>query len=186
LFSAAARAGVKAPPKTDLFAFFIYHAMRFMGPGSRLGFVTPSSWLTADYAATLQRLLTSDLRLVALVSSSVESFFPQVDINATLLIAQKTGPEAQSEDQPTLRFVTLKSPISSMLEGQGEHWKSLVRLTDRIYGPEQSYEDADLRIKLVALSQEKDALAAEPKVTRNWSKYLRAPLSYYTLFGDLS
>jgi methylase of polypeptide subunit release factors len=186
LFSAAGRAGVKAPPKTDLFAFFIYHAMRFMRTGSRLGFVTPSSWLTADYASTLQRLLTSDLRLVALVASSVESLFPQVDINAALLIAEKVAPEAKPHDQSALRFVTLKSPIAEILKGTDDYWKNIVRLTDRIYDPEESYEDSDLRIKIVPLSQERDALAIEPKVTRNWSKYLRAPLSYYTLFGDVS
>ncbi|HEY0307838.1 MAG TPA: N-6 DNA methylase [Acidobacteriaceae bacterium] len=186
LFSAAGAAGVKAPPKTDLFAFFIYHAMRFMKPGSRLGFVTPSSWLTADYATTLQRLLTSDLRLVALVASSVESLFPQVDINAALLIAERVAPEAQLQDQTALRFVTLKSPIANILKGTGDYWKRVVQLTDRIYDPEESYEDMDLRIKIVPLSQERDALASEPKVTRNWSKYLRAPLSYYTLFGDVS
>ena len=186
LFSAAGRVGVKAPPKTDLFAFFIYHAMRFMRPGSRLGFVTPSSWLTADYAATLQKLLTSELRLVALVASNVESLFPQVDINAALLIAEKVSPEEQHQGDATLRFVTFKTPIATMLQGPTDYWKKIVKLTDRIYEPEDSYEDADLRIKMVALSQERDALAAEPKITRNWSKYLRAPLSYYKLFGDAS
>ena len=45
LFSAAARAGIKAQQKTDLFV------------GSRLGFVTPASWLVSDYAVALQRLL---------------------------------------------------------------------------------------------------------------------------------
>jgi methylase of polypeptide subunit release factors len=186
LFSAAGRVGVKAPAKTDLFAFFIYHAMRFMGPGSKLGFVTPSSWLTADYAVTLQQLLTSELRLVALVASNVESLFPQVDINAALLIAEKVAPEAQLHDQSNLRFVTFKTPIATMLKGPADYWKKVVKLTDRIYDPEDSYEDTDIRIKIVALSQERNALAAEPKTTRTWSKYLRAPLSYYKLFGDVS
>jgi len=186
LFSAAGLAGVKAPPKTDLFAFFIYHAMRFMKPGSRLGFVTPSSWLTADYAATLQLLLTSELRLVALVTSSVESIFPQVDINATLLIAEKVSTENQAQGNSNLRFVTFKTPIAEMLKGEADYWNSLVNLTDRIYDPEESVDDKDLRIKIVPLLQEREALAADPKVTRNWSKYLRAPLSYYTLFGDAS
>jgi hypothetical protein len=160
--------------------------MRFMGPGSKLGFVTPSSWLTADYAVTLQQLLTSELRLVALVASNVESLFPQVDINAALLIAEKVAPEAQLHDQSNLRFVTFKTPIATMLKGPADYWKKVVKLTDRIYDPEDSYEDTDIRIKIVALSQERNALAAEPKTTRNWSKYLRAPLSYYKLFGDVS
>jgi type I restriction enzyme M protein len=186
LFSSAGKVGVKAPPKTDLFAFFIYHAMRFMKPGSRLGFVTPSSWLTANYAATLQALLTKELRLVALVTSNVESFFPQVDVNAALLVAEKVAPEDQIGDVTPLRFVTFKVPIAKMLKGADDYWARVVSLTDRIYDPESSFEDADMRIKLVPLAQERDALANEPKITRNWSMYLRAPLSYYKLFGDVS
>jgi Eco57I restriction-modification methylase len=54
LFGAAVKVGIRAEQKTDLFAFFIYHALRFMKPGARLGFVTPASWLTADYATALR------------------------------------------------------------------------------------------------------------------------------------
>ena len=45
-------------------------------------------------------------------------------------------------------------------------------------------EDDRLRIKLVPLEQEKEALNQNPTDSRNWSKFLRAPLSYYTLFGN--
>jgi methylase of polypeptide subunit release factors len=183
LRTAAGRVGVKAPAKTDLFAFFIYHAMRFMQAGSRLGFVTPASWLTADYAVALQRLLTHDLRLVAIVSSCVESLFPQVDVNTVLLVAERSAPAAEHSEESLLRFVTLKSTITTLTSGAGEYWDRVVGLTDRIYGPIQSYEDAHLRITIVPITTERDALEAVPNRARNWSKYLRAPLSYYSLFG---
>lgn len=185
LFSAAGRVGIKAPPKTDLFAFFIYHAMRFMRPGSRLGFVTPASWLTADYAVTLQQLLTHELRLVAIVASNAESLFPQVDINAALLIAERVAPESR-DDNALLRFVTLKATIATLLTGSGDYWSRVVKLTDRIFDLDKSYEDPELRITIVPLADEQNALAADPKTSRNWSKYLRAPLSYYKLFGDVA
>lgn len=181
LFGAAAAVGIKAAPKTDLFAFFIYHSMRFMEPGSRLGFVTPASWLTSDYAVALQRLLLTDLRLVALVSSSAESFFPQVDVNAVLLVAEKVEDPQEAVDA-TLRFVTLKQPIAKLVEGQA--WRAVTALADLILGQDVSMEDERLRIKLVPLGPEKDALLSAPKTPRNWSKFMRAPLSYYALFGD--
>ena len=77
LCAAAARAGIQASAKTDLFAFFIYHGLRFMKQGSRLGFVTPASWLTADYALSLQEAVLGDIRLSAVIASSAESFFPR-------------------------------------------------------------------------------------------------------------
>jgi hypothetical protein len=183
LFSAAARAGIKAQPKTDLFAFFIYHAMRFMGVGSRLGFVTPASWLVSDYAVALQQLLMGELRLVAIVSSSAESFFPQVDVNAVLLVAERMEAGAAAEDGP-LRFVNLKQRIDALTAGKGRGWAQLAQLVDFILEQPDSFEDARLRIKIVALDDERAALAAEPGTPRNWSKFLRAPLSYYQLFGS--
>ena len=184
LFASAGRVGVKAQAKTDLFAFFIYHALRFMKQGSRLGFVTPASWLTSDYAVALQKLLLGKLRLVAIVSSSAESFFSQVDINAVLLVAQKTEKASTGNHDAPLRFVTLKKPIRDLVGGKGSYWQHVVATVDFILSQTASFEDDQLRIKVVPLEEERAALAADPTTPRNWSKYLRAPLSYYSLFGE--
>ena len=130
LFAAATSAGIKATAKTDLFAFFIYHATRFMTPGARLGFVTPASWLTADYAATLQRLLMDDLQMIAIVASTAEAFFPQVEMNAVLLIAEKLPAGARAPQEWPLRFVTLKKSIATLLAGPGEYWARVTRLAE--------------------------------------------------------
>ena len=183
LFGAAAKMGVKAEQKTDLFAFFIYHAFRFMKVGSRLGFVTPASWLTADYAVALQRLLMNDLRLMALVSSSAESFFPQVDVNTVLLIAERVE-KSPADQTAQLRFVNLKMPIAKLIEGKGNRSKQMVELADFIADQTTSFEDERLRIKLVQLTHEKEALMENPTTPRNWSKFMRAPLSYYKLFKN--
>ena len=183
LFGAAAKVNINAEKKTDLFAFFIYHAMRFMKVGSRLGFVTPASWLTADYAVALQRLLMSDLRLIALVSSSAESFFPQVDVNTVLLIAERVD-KAPADETTQLRFVNLKKPIAKLIEGKGSSSKRMLALADFIADQATSFEDEKLRIKLVQLTQEKESFMENPTIPRNWSKFMRAPLSYYKLFGS--
>jgi methylase of polypeptide subunit release factors len=75
LFAAAFKNGIKAAAKTDLFAFFMYKALEFLEPGGRLGFVVSASWLTADFGATLQRVLLERFKLLAVVGSRVESFF---------------------------------------------------------------------------------------------------------------
>lgn len=182
LFGSAAKAGVNASAKTDLFAFFIYHAMRFMKPGSRLGFVTPTSWLTADYAAALQSVLLGKVRVVAVITSSAESFFPQVDVNALLLVAERLEDKDEVDKDTSVRFVTLKQSLVKLTEGKGEYWDRVLRLVDRIEDQEDSVESADMRVKVVNARSERQALAQEPGKPRNWSKYLRAPLSYYELF----
>jgi hypothetical protein len=178
LFQAAAKAGFEAGAKTDLFAFFVYHASRFMQEGSRLGFVTPASWLTSDYAIPLQRALLGPLRVLSVISSSAESFFPQVDVNAVLLIAEKRAKDAS--DEP-IRFVTLKKPIAELTEGKAEYWARVVSLTEELEVA-TSLENDRYRIKLVDPAEERAALNTDHTKPRNWSKYLRAPLSYYEIF----
>ncbi len=179
LFQTAAEAGVAAATKTDLFAFFIYHSLRFMKEGSRLGFVTPASWLTSNYAIALQRVLLESVRLVAVIASSAESFFPQVDVNTVLLIAEKVCPDAEEE---LIRFVTLKKPIESLTSGKSDYWSRVIKLAGDIEAESSSIEGERFRIKLVDPSEERTALSFDRTKARNWSKYLRAPLSYYEIF----
>ena len=181
LFTSAALAGIQASAKTDLFAFFIYHGLRFMEHGSRLGFVTPASWLTADYARPLQEALLGEIRLSVVIASSAESFFPQVDVNTVLLVAERVGEGA--ENQP-IRFVTLKKPIAELTSGRGGYWTRVNNLVNQIETANCSEENDHYRIKLVDLSVERQALSHDLSAPRNWSKYLRAPLSYYQIFAS--
>ena len=183
LFSAASRRGVEANAKTDLFVFFIYHALEFMKEGSRIGFVTPASWLASDYAGPLQQVMTSGLRMRAVVGSSVESFFPQVDVNTVLVLAEKVGPDTPVAPEEKIRFVMLNRLIVELAPATN-YWNGMLALIDEIMSVDTSVETDRLRIKLVNLQDERLALATAPNGARNWSRYLRAPLSYYALFGS--
>ena len=143
LFQTAANAGVAANAKTDLFAFFIYHSLQFMRDGSRLGFVTPASWLTSDYAVALRQVLLQSVRLVAVIASSAESFFPQVNVNTVLLIAEKAGPGAERE---FIRFVTLKRPIEQLTSGKADYWSRVIKLAVDIEAETSSIEGDRFRI----------------------------------------
>jgi tRNA1(Val) A37 N6-methylase TrmN6 len=154
LFAAAARVGVDADAKTDLFAFFLYQAISLLKFGGRLGFITPATWLTSRCAHALQRILTGPLRLTALVASTAESFIPHADIHTVLLIADRTD-----VDTP-LKFVTLCQPLSA--------FASPAALAGEIRARAHSYEDARLRVHVLPS-------AATPT---NWSRLLRAPLSH--------
>ena len=117
--------------------------MRFMKTGSRLGFVTPASWLTADYAASLQRTLLGPVRLRAIIASNAKSFFSQVDVNTVLLIAGRLGDDAT--DEP-IRFVTLKRPISQLTAGKEAYWSRFVQLVDDIEGANSSIKTTDTEL----------------------------------------
>lgn len=182
LFQAALNAGFNPGAKTDLFAFFIYHATKLMKEGSRLGFVTPASWLTADYAIALQKALLGRIQVRSIISSSAESFFPQADVNAVLLIAEKVSEHAKREP---IRFVTLKQPIEKLTQGKGPYWDRIITLAQEIE-TDVSFENERCRVNIVDADAEFAALNADVTRPRNWSKYLRAPLSYYMIFGEVA
>lgn len=182
LFQAASRAGITAASKTDLFAFFIYRCLEFMESGSRLGFVVSSSWLSSDFGVSIQHLLFERLKLIALVGSSVESFFSQVQVNTVLFIVEKREKSGIAKDE-LLRFVALRKPLTELLPDGSDYWSQVTRLIDDIEEARDSTETDNYRLTAVSAERERKLLHARPKETRNWSPYLRAPLSYFRLFG---
>jgi type I restriction-modification system DNA methylase subunit len=182
LVSAAVKNGVKPSSKSDLFTFFIYNALKFMEPGSRLGFVTSASWLTADFGRVLQELLLGRLRLIAVVGSSSESFFSQVDVNTVLLIAEYCG-DSLTDAEHKLRFVMLKQRLVDLFPQDGDYWKSLLRFADEVDNCAHSTENDRVRITVVDAKSQRDQLGTS-KQSLNWSIFLRAPLSYYDIYGE--
>jgi type I restriction-modification system DNA methylase subunit len=183
LFNSAGKNGVSAAAKTDLFAFFIYKALEFLQPGGRLGFVVSASWLTSDFGASLQRVLLDRLRLVAVIGSRVESFFSQVDVNTVLIIAERRLEEKADADE-IIRFVTLNRKLEEMLEPKiGGYWSRVQDLADSIEMTTDAIETDDFQITPVLAQPERAALERNTAKPRNWSVYLRAPLSYFELFG---
>lgn len=187
LFNSAAKNSIDAASKTDLFAFFVYKSLEFLKPGGRLGFVTSASWLTADFAIPLQKLLLDRLRIVAIVGSLAESFFSQVDVNTVLLIAERREAVTSPPDHELLRFVTLKRRLDELFpEGSGDYWSSLLAFVDTVEATTTSTENDSVRITVRPALPEKIALENDPTRPRNWSLYLRAPLSYYDIFEAAS
>lgn len=182
LFDSARTTEIKPTSKTDLFAFFIYKSLEFMKPGSRIGFVTSSSWLTANFGSSIQWLFFSKLKLIALISSSVESFFSQVDVNTVLIIAEKRS-NSVINSKEVLRFVTLRRPLSSLITDHHD-WTMLTELTDSIETSTKSHETENYRVTIVSTEKEKDIFESKSKQTLNWSMYLRAPGSYFNIYGE--
>lgn len=180
LFASAARCGVNAPPKTDLFAFFLFHAYEFLREGGRVGFVTPTSWLATDYGVVVQQFLLNKMRLVSIVTSEAESLFSQVDVNTVLIIAEK--PDI-SKSVDMARFISLKKPLAELFPQGPHYWDHLLNLASKFEAADNDIETAEYRIKTIALpthTKNKDCLEAGS----NWGRYLRAPITYYRIFRD--
>jgi hypothetical protein len=182
LFGAAQTVGVKALPKTDMFAFFVYHGLGFLRPGGRLGFVTSASWLTSEFGSQLQRTLLEQCKIVAIVWSARESFFSQVDINTVLIIAEKRSQPRPAKDE-LIRFVTLKAPLADLWPDSPTYWTGVHALADEIESHSASSDTDQYRVHVVnAFDELTDLKAGE---SRNWSAFLRAPATFFELFGAI-
>lgn len=155
----AARVHITPHAKTDLFAYFLFHALHFLTPNGRLGFVTPSSWLTAHYAPPIQSLLTSSLPLTLLLTSPTEPLIIDAALHPALLVASLDPPSS-------IKFVTLRQPLSSF---------SPAALAAELASIDRDHEDPRLRVKLVPRAAERAALALAPTTPRPWSLHLRPP-----------
>ena len=172
--------GIEAPSKSDLFAFFAYHAHPFLKVGGRIAFVTSSSWLTADYGYRLQRFLLEKFNLIAVIGSDSESFFTQVEQNTVLFVAEKREPDIRPSPDEIVRFVTLKQPLADISPSGQRYWRSVGNLVDRIEATTESNDDSIARVKCVNSASELAALQSQA-VSRNWSVYLRASPQYWQM-----
>ncbi len=183
LFAAASRCGVAASPKTDLFAFFLFHAFEFLKPGGRVGFVIPASWMSSDYGVAVQRFLLTQMRLIAIVTSEAESLFSQVDVNTVLLVAEKLG-NAPLPDPQVARFISIKKPLATIApvnQPGTNYWNSILDLAAAMEEAENDVETDNYRVKAVPLDTH-NPLGLKAGI--NWGRYLRAPLSYFAIFRE--
>jgi len=98
-----------------------------------------------------------------------------------LLVAERVDDTAEPS---SLRFVTLKKRIADLTSGEGEYWDRVARLARQVDGSTISSENGSMRVKIVDSGDERAALMANRTGARNWSLYMRAPLSYYDIFGN--
>ncbi len=73
----------------DLAVACLLRAVRLARPGARLGFVVSSALLDAGYAGALWRLIADRGRVLAVVESPRERWFPQAAVNAVIVIIER-------------------------------------------------------------------------------------------------
>jgi type I restriction-modification system DNA methylase subunit len=177
LFNAAAMNGIVAPSKTDLFAFFIYKALEFLKPSGRLGFVVSASWMTSESGLAVHETLLEHFRPIAFIISDVEAFFAHAEINTVLIVAERMPAGQRPPKDSQVFFVRLKRPLMNIFGETLDNWKVVQDIVDRIESSTDSWQDDNVRVHVEQISSITSAIG-------NWLKFLRAPLSYFKIFGD--
>lgn len=116
---------------------------------SYLGFLTSSSWLDVEYGFTLQRWILENFRLVAVMESTVEPWFPDARVKTCITILQRCKDPRERMETLT-KFVNFKRPLAEIIgeppTAIGPRFEAIDRLRQRIDASTRDQEDDSLRV----------------------------------------
>ena len=168
-----AKVGEKA--LLDIYVPFFIHALDLVKPGGRVGFVTSNAWLATAYGVALQQFLLRETRIIAVVGSEAEPFFPQAAINTIVTIVEKPAAPLKPEDDYPLRFASLKKTITDITAAAGgDRWAALDVVAATVEGATGPLENDTLRVRLGSRKKEYGKLLKHVQVLP-WTLPMRAP-----------
>ncbi|MBN2379641.1 SAM-dependent DNA methyltransferase [candidate division WOR-3 bacterium] len=191
-------AKIKLSGQADIYAYMFFHAARFIEPKGRMAFLTSNSWLDVAYGYELQRFFTSKFRIIAIIESRCEPWFPEAAVNTIITVLERADDFNHLPEHP-VRFVKIKIPLRELLgtDATREHLNrhltvdNLVFLieSERFMGKEiaegvHSYEDRNFRIRTVRQGELRRQLEERGKAVK-WGKFLRAPDVYFEVMEKL-
>jgi hypothetical protein len=81
--------GMALRGRADLHCYFWPYACQFLKEGGYFGFLTSGQWLDVDYGFALQRWILSNFRIIAILESATERWFPDARVKTCITILQR-------------------------------------------------------------------------------------------------
>lgn len=106
--------GLKMSGRSDLHCYFWPVAASLLNDGGYFGFLTSSSWLDVEYGFALQRWCLQNFKIVAIMESLDEPWFPDARVKTAITILQRTDDPA-ARDSNLVRFVRFSKPVTEVL-----------------------------------------------------------------------
>jgi hypothetical protein len=100
--------------RADYHCYFWPHAARLLKEGAWFGFLTSAQWLDVDYGFALQKWMLQHFKIVAILESSVERWFPDARVKTCITILQRCASERERMENP-VRFVRFERPLAQVI-----------------------------------------------------------------------
>jgi len=178
--------------RSDLHCYFWPAAARFLREGGWFGFLSSSSWLDVEYGFPLQEWMLRNFKIVAIMESAEEPWFPDARVKTCATILQRCSGQGE-RDANLVRFVRFKRRLLDILgkaasEDDAARFRSAAALRERIMATTSEFADADLRIIVkpqAELWEEGQHAGGTLGVSfaGKWGRYLRAPQVYFDFMG---
>lgn len=124
--------GLKLTGRSDLHCYFWPAAASLLNEGGYFGFLTSSSWLDVEYGFALQRWILLNFKIVAILESLDEPWFPDARVKTAITILQRCSVQ-DARDNNLVRFVRFLQPVATMLgERRGTDEEARQTASDRL------------------------------------------------------
>jgi hypothetical protein len=100
--------------RADLHCYFWPHAARFLKEGAAFGFLTSGQWLDVDYGFALQRWMLLNFKIIAILESSTERWFPDARVKTCITILERCSDE-DARRENSVRFVRFEKPLAEII-----------------------------------------------------------------------
>ncbi len=119
--------GLRLSGRSDTHCYFWPAAAALLKEDGYFGFLTSSSWLDVEYGFALQRWILQNFRLVAVMESAAEPWFPDARVKTCVTILQRcSGQEAR--DATLVKFVQFKRSLAEIIGVPPDQHLMLTRL----------------------------------------------------------
>jgi methylase of polypeptide subunit release factors len=142
--------GLSLSGRADLHCYFWPVATKLLKPDGYFGFLTSSSWLDVEYGFALQGWILRHFKLLAIMESAAEPWFPDARVKTAVTILQRCEDEPERKAN-LVRFVRFDKPLRDIIgvpsgTDEAERHRAVERLRDRILSAATDTEDDTLRI----------------------------------------
>lgn len=149
--------GLHISGRSDLHCYFWPLAARLLKENGYFGFLTSSSWLDVEYGFPLQAWVLRHFRVLAIMESNAEPWFPDARVKTCVTIMQRCNDEALRNEN-LVKFVQFRKPLAEMIrvspgESELERQESLKQLRQRIDNSTTTTADDEMRIIVKPQSQ---------------------------------
>lgn len=182
----------KINKNAGIFVYFFIHGFKFLKENGYFGFIVSNLWLDTEYGIGLKEFLLNNFKIITIISSKVELWFEDADIDTCIIILQKTSNKVE-KDNSFIKFVSLKKPLRFFIppaqdiwDKQAERLGSINNLKRTIIFHENFYENDEFRIYPILQKEiwlEGYDIENEIYLGSNWGKFLRAPKIYFEILN---
>lgn len=184
--------------RAGLYAYFLVHSYKFLREGGRIGFVTSNPWLNAAYGSGLQEFILNHFKIIAILESDVERWFPGVAVDNCVIVLEKcSGVDCTAErGDHIVRFVRFTDtlvpnfaiPTHDDEASHRERFDKLKKLVAFIENTTQFYEGDGLYVYPKRQSELLDEGIDVKKGTyigSRWGRFISAPPAFYRVVEEL-